>query len=101
VSIVCTPLSSGPIISPVSEHQNIIRPRRQAGRKRGKNFGVPAKNRWARQNILKTGSHSQFTSEQRERAGIKDNLVRLSVGIEAAEDIIDDLRRAIETAKGK
>jgi cystathionine beta-lyase len=46
----------------------------------------------------KTGSHARFTAEQREKAGIKDNLVRLSVGIEDVEDIIADLKKAIDTA---
>jgi cystathionine beta-lyase/cystathionine gamma-synthase len=36
-------------------------------------------------------SHSLLTPEERSRLGIRDSLVRLSVGIEDAEDIIDDL----------
>ncbi|MDR1916837.1 MAG: PLP-dependent aspartate aminotransferase family protein [Synergistaceae bacterium] len=47
----------------------------------------------------KTGSHARFTQEQREKSGIKDNLVRLSVGIEDAEDIIKDLKNAFASAK--
>jgi cystathionine beta-lyase len=47
----------------------------------------------------KTGSHARFTPEQREKAGIKDNLVRLSVGIEDVEDIIADLENAFAAAK--
>ena len=34
----------------------------------------------------------------RRAQGISDNLVRLSVGIEAAEDIIADLGQALEAA---
>jgi cystathionine beta-lyase/cystathionine gamma-synthase len=36
-------------------------------------------------------SHSLLTPEERSHLGIRDSLVRLSVGIEDAEDIIDDL----------
>ncbi len=35
--------------------------------------------------------HSTYSPEDREAAGIKDNMIRLSVGIEAVEDIIEDL----------
>ena len=40
-------------------------------------------------------SHREISPKQRERMGIRDNLVRLSVGIEAAEDIIADLEQAL------
>ena len=40
-------------------------------------------------------SHSLLTPEERSRLGIRDSLVRLSVGIEDAEDIIDDLNRGL------
>ncbi len=40
-------------------------------------------------------SHREVPPKQRERMGIRDNLVRLSVGIEAAEDIIGDLDQAL------
>lgn len=43
-------------------------------------------------------SHRDLAPKQRERLGIRDNLVRLSVGIEAAEDIIADLEQALNTA---
>jgi cystathionine beta-lyase/cystathionine gamma-synthase len=33
--------------------------------------------------------------EQRARLGIRDNLVRLSAGIEAVEDIVEDLNQAL------
>ena len=39
-------------------------------------------------------SHREISPKHRERMGIRDNLVRLSVGIEAAEDIIADLEQA-------
>ena len=41
-------------------------------------------------------SHREISPKQRERMGIRDNLVRLSVGIEAVEDIIADLELALE-----
>ena len=40
-------------------------------------------------------THSQLSREQREAAGITDGLVRLSIGIEDPEDLIDDLDRAL------
>jgi cystathionine beta-lyase/cystathionine gamma-synthase len=40
-------------------------------------------------------SHREISPKHRERMGIRDNLVRLSVGIEAAEDIIADLSQAL------
>ena len=36
-------------------------------------------------------THSTYTKEERKNAGIADGLIRLSVGIENADDIIDDL----------
>lgn len=41
-------------------------------------------------------SHRALTSAQRQAIGIGDNLVRLSVGIEDPEDIIADLRQALD-----
>jgi len=40
-------------------------------------------------------SHREISPKHRERIGIRDNLVRLSVGIEAVEDIIGDLEQAL------
>jgi cystathionine gamma-synthase len=40
-------------------------------------------------------SYYEMTSEQRRAIGIEDGLVRLSVGIEEAEDIIGDLEQAL------
>jgi len=42
-----------------------------------------------------TTSHRSLSTEQRHRLGINDNLLRLSVGIEDADDLITDLRLAI------
>ncbi|MFH1734508.1 MAG: PLP-dependent transferase [bacterium] len=41
-------------------------------------------------------THSSYSPEAREAAGIKDNMIRLSVGIEAVEDIIEDLSQALK-----
>jgi cystathionine beta-lyase/cystathionine gamma-synthase len=41
-------------------------------------------------------SHREVSPKHRERMGIRDGLVRLSVGIEAVEDIIADLEQALE-----
>jgi cystathionine beta-lyase/cystathionine gamma-synthase len=40
-------------------------------------------------------SHRELSPKHRARLGIKDNLLRLSVGIEAVEDIIADLDQAL------
>ncbi|MDQ6677087.1 MAG: PLP-dependent transferase, partial [Acidobacteriota bacterium] len=39
--------------------------------------------------------HRELSPKHRERMGIKDNLVRLSLGIESPEDIIADLDQAL------
>ena len=41
-----------------------------------------------------TSSHRDLAPKQRLNLGIRDNLVRLSVGIEAPEDMIEDLEQA-------
>jgi len=43
-------------------------------------------------------SHRALTAAERARIGIGDGLVRISVGIEAVEDIIDDLGQALKVA---
>jgi cystathionine gamma-synthase len=40
-------------------------------------------------------SHRDLSPKHRQRLGIGDTLVRLSVGIEAAEDIIADIEQAL------
>lgn len=42
-------------------------------------------------------SHSGMSPEERRRLGISDGLIRMSVGIEAAEDLIADLAQALES----
>jgi methionine-gamma-lyase len=41
-------------------------------------------------------THAGVSKENKEQAGITDDLVRFSVGIENAADIIGDLRQALE-----
>ncbi len=43
-----------------------------------------------------TTSHSGLSSEDLQKLGISDSLVRVSVGIEATEDIIEDFKQALE-----
>ena len=52
----------------------------------------------ARSCILHPASHThrQLTDEQLQAAGIASDLMRLSVGIEDKDDIIEDLRQALE-----
>ncbi len=44
-------------------------------------------------------THASVPKETREVLGISDGLIRLSVGIEDAQDLIDDLAQAFEVAK--
>ena len=52
----------------------------------------------ARSCVLHPASHThrQLTDEQLMEAGIRPDLIRLSVGIENANDIIDDMKQAFE-----
>jgi methionine-gamma-lyase len=43
-------------------------------------------------------THTQLTPEQRRAAGITDGFIRVSVGIEDPEDILEDFGRALEKA---
>ncbi len=45
-----------------------------------------------------TTTHQRFTPEARAAMGIGEGLVRLSVGIEHPDDLLDDLRQALATA---
>lgn len=44
-------------------------------------------------------THASIPKEIREKVGITDGLIRLSVGIEKVEDILDDLNAAILASK--
>ncbi len=43
-----------------------------------------------------TTSHSGMSPEGREALGITDNLIRLSVGIENTDDLIEDFDQALK-----
>ncbi len=43
--------------------------------------------------------HRQLTSEQKALAGVSEDLIRISVGIEHIDDIIQDVEQAIEASK--
>jgi len=40
-------------------------------------------------------THASIPPAERQKSGLKDSLIRLSVGIEDVEDLIEDLARAI------
>ncbi len=46
-------------------------------------------------------SHAMISAEQRAEMGVTEQMVRLSVGIENAEDLIADLDRALEAVSAK
>lgn len=45
-----------------------------------------------------TVTHTQMTAEERAAQGITDGLVRVAVGIEDTEDVLEDFERALEKA---
>jgi cystathionine beta-lyase/cystathionine gamma-synthase len=47
-----------------------------------------------------TATHADVPVETRHKLGISDGLIRLSVGLEAAEDLIADLRQALDSVFG-
>ena len=51
----------------------------------------------ARSCVLHTASHThrQMTDEQLSEAGVQPDLIRFSIGIENADDIINDLEQAL------
>ncbi|CAH1775054.1 unnamed protein product [Owenia fusiformis] len=46
-------------------------------------------------------THASVEKDEREKLGIHDNLIRLSVGIEDTADLIEDLENALTAAVGK
>jgi len=49
----------------------------------------------------KSTSHRALTDEAREAVGITGQLIRISVGLESVDDIIEELNQAIQKAKNK
>jgi cystathionine beta-lyase/cystathionine gamma-synthase len=41
-------------------------------------------------------THASIPKEEREKSGVVDSLLRLSVGVEDTEDLIEDLRHALD-----
>jgi cystathionine beta-lyase len=41
-------------------------------------------------------THASIPKEEREKVGLVDSLIRLSVGIEDVEDLIEDLNLALD-----
>lgn len=48
-----------------------------------------------------TTTHGRLSAEDRAKAGITDNLIRISVGLEHIDDLIADLARGIAAVAGK
>ena len=46
-------------------------------------------------------THKSIPAEQRQAAGVADSLIRLSVGLENAQDLIEDLQQAFAAVKTK
>ena len=44
-------------------------------------------------------THSQLDADGLARAGVGEDMIRLSVGLEDAEDIVDDLKQALRAAR--
>lgn len=44
-------------------------------------------------------THKSIPDETRKASGVSDGLIRLSVGIEDAEDLIEDLKQALKKVK--
>ena len=40
-------------------------------------------------------THASIPREEREKSGVTDSLIRLSVGIEDVEDLLADLKQAL------
>ena len=55
----------------------------------------------ARTCVLHPASHThrQLSDEQLREAGVAPDLIRLSVGIENVEDILDDIKQALDCVK--
>jgi cystathionine beta-lyase/cystathionine gamma-synthase len=43
-------------------------------------------------------THGSIPKEERDRRGVTEGLLRLSVGIEDPEDLVDDLRAALDAS---
>jgi cystathionine beta-lyase len=41
-------------------------------------------------------THAAIPKEEREKCGVTDSLIRVSVGVEDASDLINDLKEALD-----
>lgn len=46
-------------------------------------------------------THASLTDEERRSIGIHENLVRLSIGLEYVQDLIEDLAQGLEASGAK
>jgi len=46
-------------------------------------------------------THASLTDEERDSIGIHDNLIRLSIGLEYVQDLINDLEQAFQASGAK
>jgi cystathionine beta-lyase len=46
-----------------------------------------------------TMTHASIPKKEREKTGVTDSLIRLSVGIEAVSDLLEDLNQALNILK--
>ena len=53
---------------------------------------------WRMLNLLLFTLHLQLNEEQQKSAGVTPDMIRLSVGLENIDDIIDDLSQALDKA---
>ena len=44
-------------------------------------------------------THAQLSKKELQKSGITDDLIRLSIGIEDLDDLIEDINHALEKAK--
>ena len=48
-----------------------------------------------------SSTHRQMTDDELAAAGIPADLVRFSCGLESAEDLINDIKQALDSAEGR
>lgn len=48
-----------------------------------------------------SSTHRQMTDEELAAAGVPADLVRFSCGLESADDLINDIKQALDSAEGR
>lgn len=48
-----------------------------------------------------SSTHRQMTDDELAAAGVPADLVRFSCGLESAEDLINDIKQALDSAEGR